>query len=146
MTLIATALGAPACDAADDPEVQELVREAELEEEFETVLETHTDPSTVDEDQYEHALDLYVATRSGLASDGSPVNKLQPDPWSDPGPPHARCPDAANIHNVWYLSMDPAMCHGTIVHCAPGWSEIEPSCGCGCERTRPRTVGDLTAD
>jgi hypothetical protein len=64
--LVPLMLAAVACDTADDPEIQELVREAEVAYAFEdALLAEGIDPDALDDTAYEGAFALYRATHDG---------------------------------------------------------------------------------
>jgi len=69
-----------------------------------------------------------------------PTPDALPVPIADPNGSHTRdeepmmaCPDPEGEF-ITYVAEDPEVCADIIVSCLPGWSNLPPACGCGCER------------
>ncbi|MCH9681492.1 MAG: hypothetical protein K0V04_08670 [Deltaproteobacteria bacterium] len=74
--------------------------------------------------------DLEVLDRSILDVEQTPVENL--DDHEPSGEPARGCPDPDEPGvSYWGFPVD---CVGVNIHCAPGWENLPPRCGCGCEQ------------
>ncbi len=90
-----------------------------------------------DEPTYGPVTARVVSVHSGRAEAPAAPLELLPPPPTGVNPPSACLVHPDDQATVTIVAHDPEVCASISVHCVPGWTNIDPECGCGC-----RYIGD----